>query len=474
MDRLDDALNPVLVKELRQAVRSRFVAALLFLFLFAQLAIVALVLTGGAQSGIRPGLGRELFMALHGAILFACMIGLPVYTAVRLFGERGLEGLDLLYVTALTPRAITTGKMMAGFILALLLYSASLPFVTFTYLLRGIALEDIFLTLALGLLAVLTGLAFALAAAALGGGRVLRVLVGLMAFGTLVFGYGMVEVILLMLMEEGGMLRELELLATLTVFCLVCTGWMFGIATAMLAPPSAERARGLRLYGVIMMGISAGVAVLGGGGSDIWQVWMIGWGIVAALGFAIATSGPEQPSPRVRKKIPRSLVGRFLAFPFTSGAAGGMLWAAGILAGSLLGTALLGRAFGSRARLGGAMEELGTFVLYCAAYALTAVLLRRTLLRRRVPPERTWVVLVLLLALGGAVIPVLALVLAPLMFSVDGGFWLITSPFAMTQSTIDEVAPLVAAGWTLVALVANGRWFLAQWRAFRPAPEETP
>jgi len=471
--RLDDALNPVMVKELRQAVRSRFVAGLLFLFLFAQLAIVALVLAQKGQWDMRPNLGRELFAALHGAILFVCMIGLPVYTAARLFAERGSEGLDLLYGTALSPRAIVRGKVGAALVLALLLYSASLPFVTFTYLLRGIRLGDIFVSLGVGFLGVMTGVVFALAAAALGGGRLQRVLVGLVAFGTLLMGYGTLQILLLVMEDSGGLRSEREVLGLLLAFGVVFLGWMYCVAVAMLSPPSAERARTARTYGLGMLLLSAGVVVLVSGvnQTEWWEAWVWGWALVAGLGFAVATSGPERPSARVARGIPPSRPLRMLAFLFTSGAAGGMLWAGflGLLALAGGATVVFLQGSGSSS-LERALGNATAFLSYALAYALTAVFLRRTVLRRRLRPHQTWIVLLVLLAIGGLVIPLLGMVLAPLVMGGESGWWLITSPLALSDHAIDDLAPLVATGWALVMVVLHGRWSLRQWRAFQPTP----
>ena len=471
--RLDDAINPIMVKELRQAVRSRFVTALLFLFLFAQLAIVALVLSSNQGSELRPGLGRDLFSVLHSAILFTCMVGLSVYTSVRLFAERGMEGLDLLYVTALSPRAIVRGKLSAAFVLTLLLYSASLPFVAFTYLLRGVGLGDIFLVLGLGLLAVMDGVALALASAALGGGRLLRVLAGLVALGFLLIGYGMVQVFLLMLLEPNALVAlDLTVAIGLVLGGLVLGGWLYTLAVAMLSPPSANRARGPRIYGLAVLAITGGLLLVSDGlDSDWWEFWQWVWAIVVGIACLVASSGPERPSLRIARGIPRNPVRRLLAFPFTSGAAGGLLWA-GLVTALLLTIATVGAGFrGLSSQIADETGEVAVFVLYCLAYALTAIFLRRTLLRR-LGADKTWVLMLVLLAIGSAVVPILALVLIPNGQAENSPLWLITSPIAMTHHSATELTLIVAVSWTLLGLAVNARWLAGQWRAFRPLAAE--
>jgi hypothetical protein len=459
----DDALNPVMVKELRQAVRSRFVAALLLLFLFVQLVIVALMLNDAQGVAIRPLLGRQLFTILNGAILFTCVVGLGVYTAARMFAERSGESLDLLYVTALSPRSIVAGKLAASMVLALLLYGASLPFVTFTYLLRGIALSDIFLLLGLGLLIVLDGVAFCLAVAALGGGRLVRILVGLVGLAALFMGYFSVQIFLILLFEDASMRSDLtEALMALTACGLVFAGWMYVVAVALLSPPSAERARWPRLFGTVALVLTALLIWLGGGSTDWWEVWLLSWSVVIAVAFVVASSGPEEPSPRVARKIPRAAVLRLGAFPFTSGAAGGFLWAVGGIAALMA----IGGLSGVR---GETVLQAASLALYAMAYSLTAVFLRRLFLRRRLTADKTWVVVLLLLALGGAVLPILGLALLA-GAGGDTGLWLLTSPMAAGHNALEMTAPLFAGLWALVALLVNLPWLSRQWRFFRPLP----
>jgi hypothetical protein len=58
--RLDDFLNPIVVKELRQAVRSRFVSGVLMLLLVIQLLVVGLFVMFRAAAKVPPGLDALL------------------------------------------------------------------------------------------------------------------------------------------------------------------------------------------------------------------------------------------------------------------------------------------------------------------------------------------------------------------------------------------------------------------------------
>src|SRR5690349_7996359 len=102
---VDDRINPIVVKELRQAVQSRFVAWVILLFLALQLLFVGIhlfvVAAQGRVESIEYQGGRDVFTALQVLLLSTCMLFLPVYTGVRLAAERNELNTDLLFITTL-------------------------------------------------------------------------------------------------------------------------------------------------------------------------------------------------------------------------------------------------------------------------------------------------------------------------------------------------------------------------------------
>ena len=107
-------INPIAVKEFRQAVRSNLVVAILTIFLVVNLAVVGgfLLVSPDALSS-KTG-GQEVFMGLAGILFFTCVGFVPLYTAVRLSLERNDSGMDLLYVTTIRPGALVRGKYLAA------------------------------------------------------------------------------------------------------------------------------------------------------------------------------------------------------------------------------------------------------------------------------------------------------------------------------------------------------------------------
>src|SRR5262249_47846025 len=135
MDRLDDAMNPIVVKELRQAVKSRLIVTILMLFLGLNVLILALHLVfRAARAGIETVdwmAGIQVFRWLEYILLFTLMLLVPAAAALRLGAERSEHNVDLLFISTLRPVSIMAGKFCAALVLAVLVFSACAPFMVF-------------------------------------------------------------------------------------------------------------------------------------------------------------------------------------------------------------------------------------------------------------------------------------------------------------------------------------------------------
>ena len=149
LQRIDDAFNPIVVKELRQAVQGKFVAAVLIVLLIIQLTAVGLIIINSRDISTTYNAGRDAFMILQSIMLGICLLFVPAYTAFRLGSERSDSNVDLLFITTIRPRAIIGGKIFASLAITVLIFSACMPFMVFTYWLRGIDLPSIFVLMAI-------------------------------------------------------------------------------------------------------------------------------------------------------------------------------------------------------------------------------------------------------------------------------------------------------------------------------------
>jgi hypothetical protein len=494
-ERLDDALNPIVVKELRQAVQSRFVVAVLLLFLLLQLVIIGIYLVvaglNGQLQSLDAEMGRSVFWVLQLILLITCLLFLPAYTGFRLAAERSDTNVDLLFVSTLRPRAIIWGKFVAAVVIAVLIFSACTPFMMFTYLLRGIEAPSILLVVGIDFLVVLALVLLAIFFAVIPANWVIKGLIGLVALGTLIFAIIMTLTGTWALIFLGAAnvfdSREHWVPFMCVIGCgLAGMSLFYSWSVAMINPPSSNRGLGIRLT---MLGIWLATGVLFGVAQVLFpdyqvplNIWIGVMGGLSCLQMIIAINERERWTPRVARTIPRHWWLRPPAFLLYSGAAGGILFALalfGLTCLVLLGwqTYYLDQGLGDARDFrviweGPVFRTMAAFVLYTYAYALAAVFVRRLL---KIKAIFTWIVMALLVGLGSAV----PFLVAFLFLYRDWRFYehyyvLLSNPFTAAfaigerRFTHSDDFFLFAAIMAAVVTLLNLFWFVGQIRAFRP------
>ena len=145
LERASDWLNPIVVKEVRQMVRGRDFMSSFGSCLFAGL-LVAFFGAGNALSG-EGASGRWTFVALMTclSILGLAVVPLAAFSGLRI--ERMEQTLELITLTALSPRRVVIGKLMAQGVRLATLFAAVAPFIAMSFLLGGVDLVTILLAL---------------------------------------------------------------------------------------------------------------------------------------------------------------------------------------------------------------------------------------------------------------------------------------------------------------------------------------
>jgi len=141
-----DWLSPIVVKEVRQTVRGRE-----FHYSFAASLVVALGVAfyGAASAELSDGTtGAGTFAALMFCLTLLGMLVVPIGAFSALRTERLEQTLDLVTVTALSPRRVVLGKLMAQAVKLVTLFAALAPFMTMSFLLGGIDFVTILISLA--------------------------------------------------------------------------------------------------------------------------------------------------------------------------------------------------------------------------------------------------------------------------------------------------------------------------------------
>jgi hypothetical protein len=143
-----DWLNPILVKETRQSLKS-----LQFTATFVLLLIACWIVTIGGIAIVGPRIalaaeGGRLLLPYYSILAFPLAVVVP-YAAFRsLTSEREDNTYDLLSITTLRPRQIISGKLGSAVVQMSVYFSAITPCLAFTYLLRGVDLPTIAVSLA--------------------------------------------------------------------------------------------------------------------------------------------------------------------------------------------------------------------------------------------------------------------------------------------------------------------------------------
>ncbi|WP_208729892.1 ABC transporter permease [Corallococcus exercitus] len=144
-----DRLNPLVVKEVRQGLRTR-VFWVCFGLLLAACLVLSLIAFGNTHASTYTREGRTYFFSF-----FVCLalvhFGVIPFNAYRsLAREREDETWSLLLLTGLGPRRILAGKVASFLVQAALYASAVGPFLLFSYFLNGIDLPTILMVLVMG------------------------------------------------------------------------------------------------------------------------------------------------------------------------------------------------------------------------------------------------------------------------------------------------------------------------------------
>jgi len=472
-------LNPIIIKELRQGVRSWTVTGMLLLFLVVLfITSLGFLITESFDVNTNMGLGGTMFSSFVVILAGASVFFIPLYTGVRVAAERQENNPDLLYVTTLSPTRIIFGKFLCSAYIALLFFSACMPFMAFTNLLRGVDLPTVFFILFFLFLAVCAANMVAIFLACLPMSRPFKflfVIYGIFqSFGVI----GSLVGISFTMMRSGvgAMMTGRDFwigTATAVGIGLMLTGLFFVLSVALITPPSANRALPVRIYltAIWLLGGLLGFCwVAQTGEAERMFAWTYPTFILMMFALLVNISNADQLSLRVRRIIPQSKLKRALAFVFFNGAAGGLVWVAAILAATFLLTREILFAFPRTVSLSDADNHwFATTTAYAFAYALTALFIQRKFLPRR-PPKLAGL-LAVLLAGAWAIAPSIVL------FFLNQLSW--KSVEGLQLGNIFNVVSLrnedqrlyhlyFASGWLLLMILINAKWFMRQAKNFQP------
>ena len=470
---LDSRLNPIVVKELRQISRGKFLPVILIGFLFTQLSI-----TGAATFFGSAEPGPDLYWALLGFLTGICYLLIPAYAGFRLAQERSDLNKDLLFITTLRPASIVLGKTLSAAVLAALIYSVCMPFIVMTYMLRGIDLLSAFLTIALSYLCTLTAIQAGILIGSLPLNRFIKAIIGLLGLVLGVFLYisFLARAVDRLPVHRGAAEAFEAAFKFLWLWGLPSVGF-FLLSAAFIAPPSANRAFALRVYFTAAWAASCIAAFVFDKINGDFNL-IIGWFVFSVAGFGLAAvsfSERDVIGQRIRQKIPRSRIRRALAFLFYSGSGGGFLWASvGIVMTYLLWSCAFAASSGrmSSEDFLGYLNGYGFVSLNAWSAAIWALFLHRKFLRNRVSSGCTWLIAVGVYILSNLLWAMFAI--GDETYRYFDFIELLPWILAVGAAAGEESLPTVIAGAiALVSICACIPWIARQASAFKPLPLKT-
>jgi len=479
--RIDDKLNPIVIKELRQAVNGKFVAAVLMLFLMISVIAIVVALMS-VDGGGDMASGRLPLLWLQGILTGTCLLFLPLYAAARLAGEYNDANVDLMFITTIKPRAIIWGKLLSTSIVAVLIYSACMPFMTLTYLLRGVDLPSIFLIVAMGFGAVIGAAQLAIFAACVSTTRGFRVLLGLGLVGTLVGIFintiiGSVGVVTVGIAEIASNTSEfLAIIGTYLAVLVSAILLLYTWSVALISPPLSNRMLPVRLTMISVWAVLSAIMlawIFTYPDDEAMTFWASASACYFGLMVLIAICERTTWSPRILRKLPRSALARLPLMLLYSGAAGGIMLAVGMVLVIYAFLIILGT-YSDDIGNSADWDELLTIpiglFLYCYCYGLTGMLVRKIGgLSDIVKQEHTWALAFVLGAVGCALPPLLAYFFVGNDWTRSYDNWMLGNPYSLLDNDAMRTNALVFTTiWAAIVTAIAMPWFAVQIARFNP------
>ena len=340
--------NPVLVRELKQFVRNRLLLYFMmcYLLVLSLVAIVAMIepsFLGDLESftfhivSFRDSSGTGLMRFVLLSFYTFTSVFLVLFGAIKMGFER-LKN-DLGYYTTLPPWRVISGKFLLGVVVSFLFFSIALPFLTIAYMMRGVGFDVMVYSAVYYYLFTL--IQYSITLAFFSGAKTLK---RVYVFGLallLVQGFAWFFGFLI-----GSGFLDGEFSKPQYAWPGFCTETLFmfmplPLAVCQVSPESTNRMLPIR-FAMTLMALLLVLSVF----AQYINVTR-SWGfdglenIIYGLGFftylflpyiiLIGICEREQYTIRQRLRIPKSLLGRLLTFPFSTGAMNAIAWMIGYL-----------------------------------------------------------------------------------------------------------------------------------------------
>ncbi|QDV06007.1 ABC-2 family transporter protein [Planctomycetes bacterium Poly30] len=325
-ERLGDWLNPVLVKEVRQAQRGRvFTVALVATVLITLLSCVIMALDL-SDSNTQPG--RSFFTVVYVFVCGAMMLVVPFQAFSSMGSEWDDHTYEMLVLSNLKPRQIVMGKLLAAVVQSALLLAVFLPFLATAFLLRGVDMLVLGVVLALTAYASVWLSTFSIMLSAVTRNRLLRVLLMVMLGGGLASLVSGAAALAQEFINRPDQMADTEFWIALPQILVVFTllGVLaFVITCNLLAHEEENRSSNVRILGSVaifallaLVALNVGLATVGLPREGVFGFSVVGIFALTAVSVFLC-SEPERLGRRVGPTVPRRPWLAFLTLPWYPG-----------------------------------------------------------------------------------------------------------------------------------------------------------
>ncbi|HBT77841.1 MAG TPA: hypothetical protein DEB39_13165 [Planctomycetaceae bacterium] len=381
-------MNPVFLRELRQAVRNRLLMLLLCIYLTVLILTIIFELRWEPQfMGANPG--QKLFNSVFLVVFPGTLAVVLLHTIIRCAVDRINE--DPMFFSLIPPARIVRGRMLCSLVLSGITYAVALPFFTLVHMFRGLDFGTMLFCIIGGFWLTQTFNAIA-TAFFIGVRSWLGAVLHAVPFLFIMLVLGLISVGLFHMAFEREPWFVWAGAGVILGFLLPMLAYWF--ALAQVIPASADRLfplrRGITILAFlifctgIVVAFSDSTIPNAEDASTFFAIESYVSGIVLFSVFALVFACERSVYPlRQREDIPENGLLRRLRFPFSSGVVNGLVW---LLTMEFLWV-------GALCSLGMSLC-MATTALFIFNYATTTRLLWALLLKRWVPRSLVWLLAV--------------------------------------------------------------------------------
>ncbi len=349
LDVLGDRVNPILVKEARQSMKSKQFSVTFSLLLILSWVWTAIFVAFTVPDIFYESWGQWLLLG------YIIILSIPLFIVVPFAAFRSLAAetedgtFELLSITSLSARQILLGKLGSAILQMMVYYSAIAPSIAFTYLLKGVDIVSIgLLLLHTFVLSVVLSI-LGLLAATITRSRHWQVLISVVLIAGLLFATFVADYAFIGLSIVGIPFDQPEF--WVSNLALLNFWGAFGalfliIAAGQITFASENRSTPIRWMLLLIQAMWIGWMIFFWRWTDesycevsMWVMVYIG-AIFWAIAGALLTGENAQLSPRAKRNLPQTLSGRILLTWFNPGSASGYTFAMLNLA-MIVGTQIL-------------------------------------------------------------------------------------------------------------------------------------